>query len=70
MLMLMLASVLVLCRLTGQYVHPRPTRWDRAFNRPYCARSDREVCTYTCHTNATQMTRKSAPLPRARGPRV
>eukprot|EP00955_Chlamydomonas_euryale_P077984 363065-Chlamydomonas_euryale.AAC.4 len=40
MLMLMLVSVLVLCRLTGQYVHPRPTRWDRFFNRDYCENHD------------------------------
>jgi len=40
MLMLMLVSVLVLCRLTGQYVHPRPTSWDRLFNRDYCESFD------------------------------
>eukprot|EP00955_Chlamydomonas_euryale_P112823 366164-Chlamydomonas_euryale.AAC.6 len=40
MLMLMLVSVLVLCRLVGQYVHPQPTSWDRLFNREYSQRFD------------------------------
>jgi hypothetical protein len=52
--MLMLTSVLVMCRLTGQYVHPSPTRWDRVFNRDYCTHADREVCDACCVLRAAR----------------